>query len=57
MKERTKVLSKDLKVFLHFYLRANGVVELDEAGEDKKTSYEESRELIDNFLNHCSCKE
>lgn len=50
MKKRTKVIGKDFKVFFHFDLCANGIVELDEPGEDEKASYKIAGGLVEEFL-------
>ena len=54
MKEGTEVVGEDFEVFFHFYLCANGIVELDQPGENEKSAYEEARKLIEEFL-HNKC--
>lgn len=56
MKERSEVIGKDLKVFLHFDLGAHRVVQLDQAREDEKCAYEKAGELVDYFLHNSILK-
>lgn len=50
MKERPKILGEYLKIFLHFDFSANGIIQLDQAGENKEAADEVTGKLIDEFL-------
>ena len=50
MKERSKILCKDLEILLHFNFRSNRVIQLDQAGKNKEAADKVTGKLIDEFL-------
>ena len=50
VEERPEVIGENLKVFLHFDLSTNGVIELDESRKNKKQANKITGKLVEKFL-------
>ena len=48
-KERTKILTENLKILLQFYFCSDGIVKLDQPRKNKQASNKKTRKVIDVF--------